>query len=85
MITDKIWSKFNITEGEIAAACDGLDAIIMPINKDTSFWIKSSYFGILSEIDAKLKGYQIEWNLRHAKGHQEDQVGPLYRWASLNV
>ena len=85
MIIEKICSKFNITEGEITAACDGMDAIIMAMEKYTSFSTKPNHFDVLSAIDAKLKRSQIQWNWRHVKGNQDDQVGTLYRWASLNV
>ena len=37
MIIDNICYKFNITEGEITATHDGIDAIIMEMDKDTYF------------------------------------------------
>ena len=54
MIIESICSKFNITEGEITASCDGLDSIIMAMDKNTSFLSKSNHFDIMSDIDAKL-------------------------------
>ena len=52
MIIEKNCSKFNITEGEITAACYSLDAIRMEMDKDKSFSIKPNHFDILSDIDA---------------------------------
>ena len=40
IIIDNICTKFNITEGEITAVCDGLDVIRMAMEKFTSFSIK---------------------------------------------
>ena len=62
MIIKKICSKFNITEGETTAACGDMDAIIMEMEKYTSFSIKPNHFEILSVIDAKLKQSTIQWN-----------------------
>ena len=57
----------------------------MSIDKDNSFWSKSNYFDVLSEIDAKLELSQIQWELHHGKGNEDDQFGPLERWARLKV
>ena len=67
-IIGKICSKFNIIEAEITAACDGMDAIIMAMDKYTYFSIKSENFDMLSAIDAKLEQYNIQWNWRYFKG-----------------
>ena len=40
---------------------------------------------MLSVIDAKLEQYPIHWNWCHVKGHQENQIGSLDQWASLNI
>ena len=85
MIIEKICSRFNITEGEITAACDGLDAIRMEIYKDTSLSSKTNNFDMLSEIDANIEKYLIQWNWCHVKGYQDNQVGPLDIWSSLNI
>ena len=77
MIIENICSKFNITEGEITAACGGIDAIRMAMDKATSFSSKPNNFYILSAIDYKLERSPIKWNWRHFKGHQDNQVGPL--------
>ena len=85
MIIEKIWSKFNISEGEITTACDGLDAIIMAMDKATSFSSKSNYFDMLSAIDSKIERNPIQWNCRHFKGQQDKQIVPRDRWVCLNV
>ena len=40
---------------------------------------------MLSEIDPKLEQSQIQWDLCLVKVHQDDQVGPLDKCASLNL
>ena len=77
MTIEKICSKLSITEGGITAACDSMEAIIMTIDKDTSFSSKSNHFNMLSVIDAKLEPSKIQWNWHHVKGHHNDQVGPI--------
>ena len=45
----------------------------------------SNHFDPISDIKHKLKVSPIQWFWRHIKGHQDDHLGPLDRWYSLNV
>ena len=40
---------------------------------------------IISAIDHKLQNNPMQWLLRHAIGHKNNHLGPLCRWASLNI
>ena len=40
---------------------------------------------MLSEIDANIDLYPIQWNWIHVKGHQDNHFDPLDRYASLKV
>ena len=84
MIIENILSKFNFIEGEIMMECNGMDAIIMEIDKDTSFSCKSNHFDMLSAINAKLERSPIQCNWRHFKGHQDGEFGSLDRRSILN-
>ena len=52
---------------------------------NTKFSCLSNHFNIISGINHKLQESPIQWFWRHIKGHQDDHLGPLDRWASLNV
>ena len=51
----------------------------------TRYSCLSNYFDLISAIDHKTLKSPLTWFFRHIKGHQNDQIGPLDRWATLNV
>eukprot|EP00957_Ditylum_brightwellii_P084819 6449610-Ditylum_brightwellii.AAC.1 len=55
------------------------------MDQDTYFSCQSNQYDLISVIDAKIQKSPLQWTGRHGKGHQDDQIGPLDRWASLNV
>ena len=68
-IVEEISRKFNIPEGAIMIACNGL----------------SNHFDLISAIDHKILKYPLTWYWIYVKGREEDQTDPLDRWVSLNV
>eukprot|EP00957_Ditylum_brightwellii_P198713 15145900-Ditylum_brightwellii.AAC.1 len=70
--------------GSITIACHGLEAIRKAMSAETSFSALSSQYDIVSAIDSELNNSPLTWKWRHVKGHQDDLIGPLDRWASLN-
>ena len=55
MIIEKICTKCNIVEGDIAAAGDRLSVIRMGMDKDTTFSSKSKHFDMMLAINAKIQ------------------------------
>ena len=74
-----------INRGSITIACDGIEALKKAMDQDTYFSCQSNQYDLISAIDAKIQKSPLQWTGRHVKGHQDDQIGPLDRWASLNV
>lgn len=66
-------------------ACDGIEAIRKAMTANLMFNSLSNHFNLISAIDHRLEKSLLEWYWRHVKGHQDNHVGPLDRWASLNV
>eukprot|EP00957_Ditylum_brightwellii_P035984 2726366-Ditylum_brightwellii.AAC.1 len=83
-IVDLICNRHGITEGKITLACDGLEALRKSMSPDVSFSSLSSQFDLISAIDAAINKSPLTWHWRHVKGHQDNNQGPLDRWASLN-
>eukprot|EP00957_Ditylum_brightwellii_P068969 5234216-Ditylum_brightwellii.AAC.1 len=84
-VVNSLCKLHNITEGKITLACDGLEAIRKSMSVNTSFSSLSSQFDLLSAIDKAIYESPISWHWRHMKGHQDNYIGPLDRWATLNV
>eukprot|EP00957_Ditylum_brightwellii_P069073 5243565-Ditylum_brightwellii.AAC.1 len=55
------------------------------MSAETSFSALSSQYGIVSVIDSALNNSPLTWKWRHVKGHQDNLIGPLNCWESLNV
>eukprot|EP00957_Ditylum_brightwellii_P201074 15323940-Ditylum_brightwellii.AAC.2 len=53
--------------------------------QDTTYPWQSNHFDILSAINQMISLLPITWNWRHIKGHQDNMIGPLGRWAALNA
>ena len=85
MIVESQCDKYNIKEGEITAACNGINSIIIYMDRYTYFFSRSNNFDILSAIDSKIQSSPIKWKWRHVKGHQDKKFGLLEIWDSLNV
>ena len=79
MIVASLCEKCSIKEGEITAAYDGLDSIIMDMDRYTSFYIRYNHFDMLSEIDTKIINSPIQRKWRHVKVHQDEYFGTLDR------
>jgi hypothetical protein len=69
----------------MTVACDGLEAIKKAMAEETSYSCQSNQFDIISAIDKMICDSPITWHWRHVKGHQDNTIGPLDRWASLNI
>ena len=84
-IVEEISRKFDILEGAITTACDGLNVIKKSMGCKTRYLCLSNQFDLISVINHRIIKDPLTWSWIHVKGHQDDQTGPLDRWASLNV
>eukprot|EP00957_Ditylum_brightwellii_P044012 3340412-Ditylum_brightwellii.AAC.1 len=55
------------------------------MDEDTFFSCQSNHFDLISAIDQLIINSPIEWYWHHVYGHQDDDMGPLNQWESLNV
>ena len=78
---------YGIKKGSIKIGCDGLSAIRKALDEESSFSCQSAQFDLLSAVEAKLRALPITVEWRHIDGHQDEGkfIGPLDRWAQLNV
>lgn len=83
----QICSAHNIHEGSIEIGCDGLGAL--SAIQSNHLIIKSTWkhFDIIRAIRKSIQLSNLQWKLRHIKGHQDDDTlfAHLDRWAQLNV
>ena len=84
-IVESLTANFDIIEGRITLGFGGLDAIRMNLDQFSSFYCTSNHFDILTAIHKITEESNITWIWRHVKVHQDDHMGPLDIWASLNV
>eukprot|EP00957_Ditylum_brightwellii_P138115 10528378-Ditylum_brightwellii.AAC.1 len=84
-ITNKICMFYNISTGSITVACDGLNATKKTMAEDTTYSCQSNHFDIILDINHMISISSITWRWQHAKGHQDNIIGSLDRWALLNV
>ena len=57
----------------------------MSLDIETTFYCKANQFDVITVIDSKLEASPIQCKWRHIKDHQDDHIGTLDRWATLNV
>ena len=55
------------------------------MDSETRYSCLSNQFDLISEIYHKILNSPLTWFWQHVKGHQDDQTGPLERWATINV
>lgn len=84
-VVERICVVFGIVHGQVTIACDGLEAIKKAVDSCTHYSCRSNQFDLITAIDNKLKKSSLNWRWRHVKGHQDDNIGPLDRWATMNV
>lgn len=75
----------RIKSGGITPAYNGLEAIIKAMDPNTYYSCRSNQFDLISAIDNKLLNSLLTWRWSHVKGHQDDRIRPLDRWATLNI
>ena len=68
MIVEGVNKKHNISEREITAAYDRLEATINTMDRETNFSCKSNHFDMLSAFDSNLETSPNQWKWRHVKG-----------------
>ena len=84
--TTTLCSFHAITNGCITVACDGESALDYIFDWDKK-GLKAStpHLDIIEASRKLIRGSSLQWKFRHVYGHQDDFVGPLDRWATLNV
>ena len=80
-----ICSFYEITEGKVELACDGLQALRHASQVDWLTDSKQPQFDLLSATRAMFRHCPVVLQFRHVKGHQDNWDGVLDEWASLNV
>eukprot|EP00957_Ditylum_brightwellii_P003520 266625-Ditylum_brightwellii.AAC.1 len=75
-IIQQLCKLYNITEGGIAIACDGLEALRKAMSTETSFSPLSSQFDIISAIYTAINCSPLTWKWRHVKGHRMTMLAP---------
>ena len=86
MAITTICTSRNILHGCVTVACDGEAALEYIFDWGTKF-LKSStpHLDLIAAGRKLIQQSPLQWKFRHVKGHQDDFVGPLDRWATLNV
>ena len=84
--TNALCAFHNITGGGITVACDGESALDYVFDWEKK-WLKSStpHSDLIAASRQLIEDSPVQWKFRHVYGHQDDFVGPLDRWATLNV
>ena len=55
------------------------------MDQEITFSCKYNNYDILSDIGSNIEESPIQWKWLHVKRHQDEHIGPLYRWANINV
>ena len=84
-IVEEISHNFNILEGAIKIAFNGLNTIKEAMHCKTRYSCLSNHLNLISAIDHNIIKSPLIWYWRHIKDHQDDQTGPLDIWVPLNV
>ena len=76
----------DIHSGCITVACDGESALDYVFDWDKK-WLTAStpHLDLIAASRTLLRASPVQWKFHHVYGHQDDFVGPLDRWATLNV
>ena len=82
---EEISLKFNISEGAIKIACDGLNVIRKYMYSATRYSCLSYHFDLILATDHNILKSPLTYFWRHVKGPQDDQTGLLDRRATFNV
>ena len=56
-----------------------------PMDPNIQFSCISNHFDIILSIDHKIQAGHIKCFWRHVKDHQDNYLGPLERWDTLNA
>ena len=84
-----IWTLcefYQITEGAVVLACDGLQALRHASRFEWSTDSRSPQFDLLTATRSMLKRCPVDLLFRHVKGHQDDDFqAELDEWALLNI
>ena len=72
---------YQITEGEVELACDGLQALRHVSRMEVATEAKAPQFDLLAATRSVCRNCPVTLKFRHVKGHQDD----LDEWASLNI
>lgn len=80
-------SFYNIQEGTIEFACDGLSALNRAFSHVSLLSVAEPSYDMLVAIRRQWVHSTILWEIRHVEGHQDDKrsVDLLDRWGKLNV
>ena len=77
---------FQIKEGAVELACDGLQALRHASTFNWTTDPRSPQFDLLTATRSMLSQCPVELHFRHVKGHQDDDFyAELDEWAKLNI
>ncbi len=86
-MVNKLCEYYEILDGEIELACDGLSALDKAFSYVSILHVDDSNYDLLGAIQYQWKNSPVHWKFRHVAGHQDDHtsVDNLDRWGKLNV
>ena len=77
---------YQITEGEVELACDGLQALRYVSRMEVTIEAKAPQFDLLAATRRVFRKCPVTVKFRHIKGHQDDNFyADLDEWARLNI
>ena len=85
LIVGSITDVFEIQTGKIEMACNGLSALQKCVEPQLVITASIPHFDIIAAICKDISNSSVIWESCHVKGHQDNYIGPLDQWATLNV
>lgn len=71
VVVNQLCAHYQIVDGEIGIACDGLSALNKAFSFVSILNIDDSNYDLLGAIQHLWKTSPIQWKFRHVKGHQD--------------
>jgi hypothetical protein len=86
-IINIICKFYDIKEGHIELACDGLSAFNRAFPSDSGISIQDPNYDLIAAIHKQRLTSRITWQVRHVKGHQDEtmDIHLLDQWRKLNI